>query len=234
MSGPFAKDHIPKIKICGLTRSEEAEYLNEYKADYAGFVFYPPSKRNVTVDEAVKIADGLDASIKKVAVMVSPAVEDIEAIQNAHFADIIQIHKDLTPDVLMACRLPIWRAVNIKDNRTGTSVSDEVMDDYNSVPEDFRKMIEAILIDASDFGSGHTFDWDALSRDIEVLRTILKKNDVAFILAGGLNLANAAEGISLFHPDIVDVSSGVEGTSGKDKQKIADFVHAVRGDVNEQ
>ena len=63
-----------QIKICGLTRPKEAQYLNAAGADYAGFVFHPPSRRNVTIEEAKVIMEALNPGIKKVAVMVSPEV----------------------------------------------------------------------------------------------------------------------------------------------------------------
>ena len=75
-------------------------------------------------------------------------------------------------------------------------------------------------MDAPDFGSGKTFDWG--TGDIKI------KPNLKFILAGGLNASNVAEGIRIFGPNIVDVSSGVEGEHGKSREKIAEFVNAVR------
>lgn len=212
----------PLIKICGLTDIRESAYLNEAKADYAGFVFYPPSKRFVSVDQARGIAEGLNETIKRVAVLVSPEPAEIERIQQAGFIDIIQIHKELSSEVLDVSDLPVWRALNLA---SGSDETDHLIGSALShIPKEHRHKIDAVLVDAPDFGSGQTFEWGN-GRSL--------KTDVKFILAGGLNAGNVAEGIKLFRPDIVDVSSGVEGDHGKDKGRIMEFVNAVRNTAAE-
>ena len=213
----------PQVKICGLTRIEEAAYLNEAAADYAGFVFYPKSKRNLSIPQAKQIMKELSPSIKRVAVLVSPRAEEIKEIEEAGF-DIIQIHKELYPETYAAAQKPLWRALNIanakelKEQKTGAEGSGQ-----NSLAEeDPEKKIAAYLIDGENFGSGQTFDWSAAERIREFV------GESAFILAGGLNPDNIEEAIRLFTPDIVDVSSGVEGKSGKDREKILEFVRKAR------
>ncbi len=209
---------VPEIKICGLTAVHEAEYLNECSVDYAGFVFYPPSRRHVTIEQAREIASALNSGIRKVAVLVSPDAYDIDRIQNAGFLDILQIHKELSPQVAGKAALPIWRALNIGS----VSDTDHLTElAYSHIPDEHRHKIEAILADAPDFGSGRTFDWKEGHRP-EALK------DMRFVLAGGLTPDNVAEGIRIFGPDTVDVSSGVEGENGKDAELIRDFVYAVR------
>lgn len=81
-----------KIKICGLTSSAEARYLNENHVDFAGMVlFFPKSKRNISIEQAKEIMAALDASIKRVAVVVSPSIEQVRQIEAAGF-DYVQIH----------------------------------------------------------------------------------------------------------------------------------------------
>ncbi len=209
---------VPEIKICGLTAVHEAEYLNECGVDYAGFVFYPPSRRNVTIEQAREIASALNNGIRKVAVLVSPDAYDIDRIQNVGFMDILQIHKELSPQVAGKAALPIWRALNIGS----VSDTDHLTElAYSHIPDEHRHKIEAVLADAPDFGSGRTFDWKEGHRP-EALK------DMRFVLAGGLTPDNVAEGIRIFGPDTVDVSSGVEGENGKDADLIRDFVYAVR------
>lgn len=212
-----------KIKICGLTRIEEAAYLNEAAADYAGFVFYPKSKRNLSIPQAKQIMKELSPSIKRVAVLVSPRAEEIKEIEEAGF-DIIQIHKELYPETYAAAQKPLWRALNIanakelQEQKTGAEGGGQ-----NSLAEeDPEQKIAAYLIDGENFGSGQTFDWSAAERIREFVGAS------AFILAGGLNPDNIEEAIRLFTPDIVDVSSGVEGKCGKDKEKILEFVRKAR------
>lgn len=204
----------PQVKICGLTRIEEAAYLNEAAADYAGFVFYPKSKRNLSIPQAKQIMKELSPSIKRVAVLVSPRAEEIKEIEEAGI-DIIQIHKELYPEAYAAAQKPLWRAINIANAK-------ELQEQKAGAEEDSEQKIAAYLIDGENFGSGQTFDWSAAERIREFV------GESAFILAGGLNPDNIEEAIRLFTPDIVDVSSGVEGKSGKDREKILEFVRKAR------
>ena len=212
-----------KIKICGLTRPEEANYINEAKVDYAGFVFYGPSKRNVSISQANEIKKLLETGIKTVAVMVAPDISLINQVQDSGF-DILQIHKELNNEMIDAARLPIWYAINISDEDEANAK----MGFIDKLSEERKKKIEAIVVDAPDFGSGKTFNWRKSRRLLKAGAQSPPGDDRLFILAGGLNPDNVAEGIELFNPDIVDVSSGVEGTQGKDRSKIEAFVKAAR------
>ena len=212
-----------KIKICGLTKIEETTYLNENAVDYAGFVFYEKSKRNVSIDKAKEIMSGLNEGIKRVAVTVSPDASLINRIEEAGF-DILQVHGDLDPEVLKRVRLPIWRALNIKD-------ADNAFEElrlYEGGSADLTGKITGILMDAPDFGSGKPFNWHKSRRLLKAGDRSSPFDGRDFILAGGLNAENVAEGIEIFGPDIVDVSSGVEGENGKSEEKITEFVKAVR------
>lgn len=214
----------PQVKICGLTRIEEAAYLNEAAAEYAGFVFYPKSKRNLSIEEAEKIMKALSPSIKKVAVLVSPKAEEIKRIEDAGF-DILQIHKELYPETYAAAEKPLWRAINIanaKELQSKQEGKEETKEKGKLAEEDPENKIGAYLIDGENFGSGQTFDWSAA----EMVRKYVGER--SFILAGGLNPDNIEEAIRLFAPDIVDVSSGVEASCGKDKNKILEFVRKAR------
>ena len=105
---------MTKIKICGITKKEEIEMLNRAKVDYAGFVFYEKSKRNIDPEKAAELAKGLDKGIRKVAVTVS--VDEAIAKKAADLGfDILQIHGELKEEVLRNSKIPIWRAVNIND-----------------------------------------------------------------------------------------------------------------------
>lgn len=213
----------PKIKICGLTRPEEADFLNEVRADYAGFVFFEKSKRNVTFAQAKEIQNRLSVDIKRVAVTVSPDLELYHQIAEAGF-DILQVHGALSPEVLEQSAIPIWRACNMEK----TEELEQLEDHEN---------ITAYVVDAKTAGSGKTFDWQS-SREV-MERKEQYFHGKAFILAGGLHSQNVREGIKLFEPDVVDVSSGVEkifsgaegfgaGHTGKDRQLILEFVTQVR------
>lgn len=201
-----------KIKICGLTSPAEARYLNENHVDFAGMVlFFPKSKRNISIEQAKDIMAALDASIKRVAVVVSPSIEQVRQIEAAGF-DYVQIHGEIPEtetEAEAAIAIPILKAFNVSD-----------MDSYEKYHNDSR--IAGYVFDAIEPGSGKTFDWklvDNIPRDEKLL-----------LLAGGLNPDNVRMAIEAVHPDGVDVSSGVENDdkTGKNPDKIHDFVAAVK------
>lgn len=203
-----------KVKICGLTSPAEARYLNENHVDFAGMVlFFPKSKRNISIEQAMEIMAALDASIKRVAVVVSPSIEQVRQIEAAGF-DYVQIHGEIPEtetetEAEAAIAIPILKAFNVSD-----------MGSYEKYHNDSR--IAGYVFDAIEPGSGKTFDWklvDNIPRDEKLL-----------LLAGGLNPDNVRMAIEAVHPDGVDVSSGVENDdgAGKNPDKIHDFVAAVK------
>lgn len=215
----------PKIKICGLTDPKEVEYLIDPSSEsfhaiqYAGLVlFFSKSKRNNTPESAASIIMALKelekkgTVINKVAVTVSPTLEQVKIIEELGF-DIIQIHGELKPEVLDTISIPIFRAYNI-DSAINT-------EEFVNEPK-----IIGILFDGKVSGSGNTFDWSKLKT--------FDKRDKLLILAGGLDETNVAQAICEVHPDIVDVSSGVEyepvqemEKKGKDPDRIRKFVDAI-------
>lgn len=220
---------MAKVKICGITREEEIAYLNEACVDYAGFVFYKKSKRYISVSEAKRISVKLNTNIRKVAVTVAPEPELIREIEQAGF-DILQVHGE-TGHALREAAIPVWLAANLKE------------------PDDVRRWqplireekVSGILFDAGDYGSGKTFGWEkqtdtaaqnAWREAVTEFREAAKAAHVTFVLAGGLDAGNVAEGIKIFAPDVVDVSSGVEETEAdrtkKSREKIEAFVRAAR------
>ena len=206
---PFSGgNNIMKIKICGLTSHIEATYLNENNADYAGFVlFCPKSKRNITIDKAKEIASNLNENIKKVAVCVSPSLEEINLIDSLDF-DYVHIHPFYEKDLLKKIKTPVIKAFNIRD-----------LNEFNIYKD--IDCVKGFVFDAAIPGSGKTFDLSVLSR-------IPKTNKTVF-LAGGLSPENVSEIAGVFKPDVVDVSSGVEYNDrpGKDPLKIKTFCESV-------
>lgn len=196
-----------KIKICGITKPEEIRMIPKEQVDYVGMVlFYPKSKRNITMEQAKKLLRELQESpIQTVAVTVSPTLRQVQEVQDAGF-DFIQIHGALSKESFDEIKLPILRAFNVNDM--------EQFEVYRNCSK-----IHGYVFDAVVPGSGKTFDLTILDH--------VPRDDKLFILAGGLNQENVAEAIQKVKPDIVDVSSGVEGESGKDALKIKEFVDSV-------
>ncbi|MBR4343508.1 MAG: phosphoribosylanthranilate isomerase [Lachnospiraceae bacterium] len=223
---------IPEIKICGITSVREAEYLNEAGVDYAGFVFYEKSKRHIDVKKAEEIAEHLSGNIIKVAVTVSPQRDFIELLNKTGF-DIVQIHGNIERKLFKYINKPVWRAVNIKDISELVSeyAFENITEGNDSEKVGMLKDKEEILpsglvMDAPDFGSGKTFDWTTVGEYRNMLEKL--RSRYRLILAGGLNGDNVCNGIKFFSPDVVDISSGVEGDKGKDRNKILEFVKAVK------
>lgn len=208
----------PQIKICGLTKAEEASYLNEIHAEYAGFILWEKSKRNVSFAKAEEIGGVLDENIRRVAVTVSPDVELVRKIELAGF-DILQVHGELQEEILKQCRIPIWRACNLQK-----------AEDMEKLEQHHK--ITGYVIDSGTAGSGKTFDWAGSMEAVEKMKATVFAGKT-FVLAGGLNPGNIAEAVRIFQPDVVDVSSGVEGAQGKERALIIEFAGKVRSDEKE-
>lgn len=201
---------MTKIKICGLTTPQEAEWVSKSQVDYAGMVlFFPKSKRNITIEQAKKIMKSMLPQIQKVAVVVSPSALQIKEIQKAGF-DIVQIHGQVLPEALETLRIPFLRAFNV-DNM-------QEWERYEAEPKCIGYVFGAVKP-----GSGETFDWGSIPN--------LPEDGKPYLLAGGLNPDNVGSAVAAMHPYGVDVSSGVERDSGtgKDPEKMEVFVRAVRG-----
>ena len=196
---------MTKVKICGLKNQTDIKCINTLSPDFAGFVmFFEKSHRNISPEKAQKLLSALDPNIKSVAVTVSPTEEQLEQIYNLGF-DYVQIHGNITDEVLKNSKTPIIRAINV----SGTdSLTD--LDNY--------KNVKGILFDSAVPGSGQGFDWTLLKK--------LPKTDKMLFLAGGLTADNVAAAICQVHPYAVDVSSSVElsNKSGKDYQLVQAFI----------
>lgn len=202
----------PLIKICGITSEKEIGYVSQAGIDYAGFVlFFPKSKRNLSIERAKELIAKLPNTIRSVAVTVSPTKEQVLAVTNAGFSA-IQIHGKVEDSLISSCRIPVLKAFNVSD-----------MDAFSH----YEQMDEVVgfVMDAAVPGSGKTFDWNLLKK--------LPVTEKLILLAGGLNPENVREALDVCGEKIdgVDTSSGVECAdgNGKSKERIEAFVRAVRG-----
>ena len=202
---------MTKIKICGLKRAEDISYVNELLPDFAGFVF-AKSSRQVDAEKASMLKALLSPGIRAVGVFVNAAPEFIADLYRKKVIDIAQLHGDediaYIDSLKERCpKLPLIKAVRVQ--------SAEQISEAEKLPCDF------LLLDTwqkdSYGGSGKTFD-----------RSLIPPLTKPWFLAGGLNAENIAESISQCHPWAVDVSSAVETDEVKDREKIRDFILAVR------
>lgn len=201
-----------KIKICGLMRQQDIEWVNFLKIDYAGFVF-AESPRRVNLKQAERLIALLDEGIKKVGVFVNQSREFIKGVCSVLGLDVIQLHGDESPEKVesyLGCGFEVWKAVRVKDE--------------NDIKLAGAYRADGILLDTAVCGryggTGRTFDWDILEG---------MSFDGKIILAGGLNPQNVGLAIAKVKPYAVDVSSGVETDGFKDFSKMKEFVERVRG-----
>ncbi|KNF08135.1 N-(5'-phosphoribosyl)anthranilate isomerase TrpF [Gottschalkia purinilytica] len=200
---------MTKIKVCGLKRQEDINYVNILKPDYVGFVF-AESKRKVSVNECKELREKIDKNIKVVGVFVNEDIHNLKYISDFVGLDIIQLHGDEDDKYIDKLKeLNVWKAIRVKDHK---SIND--IEKYN---------VQGILLDTFSKkmygGSGKIFDWN-------IVKELSHKRNI--ILAGGLSIENVQEGISIVNPNIVDVSSGVETEGVKDFEKIKKFIEKVR------
>ena len=211
---------MTKVKICGLTRSEDIECANRVKPDFIGMVFYAKSKRAVTLEQAAQLKAQLAPSIKAVGVFVNAEIDFIAKLAQASIIDIIQLHGDEDADYITSLRqelanknvsVPIIKAIRVR--------SEESLLNLEQYQVDF------FLFDTYKpgqyGGTGERFN-------LELEGVTIPK---PYFIAGGLDASNIAEVIAA-NPKAfaVDVSGGVEdaATGLKSPQKIEDFVSQVR------
>ena len=201
------------VKICGLKNRTEAEWVVKSGADFAGIVlFFPKSKRNISIESAEQIINVLKAgAVRTVAVTVTPSVEQIAEIRAAGF-DYLQYHGALSEQVLDAISIPVIKAFNVKD------VSD--IKRFSAHPG-----VAGYVFDANDPGSGQGFDYAVLESVREEIEEA-EANGKFVLLAGGLSPDNVEEALKATGFKGADTSSGVENEAGdgKDEEKIYRFV----------
>lgn len=196
-----------KIKICGLKRLEDIEIANRYRPDYIGFVF-AQSKRQVTHDLARRLKDNLDPDITAVGVFVDSPAEEILELYDDGTIDMVQLHGSESEEFILNlkektnCKLKIIKAIEMYD---GIDITE-----YDNSKADY------LLFD-SGRGSGKTFDWN-------LIRKNLKKD---FFIAGGLTSQNINEAIDQFNPYAVDLSSSLEVNGFKDENKIREIMEVI-------
>ena len=196
---------MTKVKICGLSTKEAVKTAVSAGADYIGFVF-APSKRQVTVEQAIELAKFIPSHIQKVGVFVSPSrAELLEAVDKVGL-DFVQVHGQVVDKLF--------------ENLPCASIQAVQVDGNGHVP---NSQANYLLFDAPVAGSGQTFDWGRLDT------TELAQ---PFFIAGGLNEDNVARAIQHFSPFAVDVSSGVETDGQKDHEKIRRFIERVKNGIS--
>ncbi len=219
---PLLKQRIfmrTRVKICGITRCEDAQAATDAGADAIGLVFYEKSPRFVSNTQAAEISQSISVFVSRVALFKDAGKAIIQSVLRDVEIDLIQFHGSETADFCEQFELPYIKALGME----GTAHdADYLLASVKAYPS-----AKALLLDGhapgEAGGTGNTFNWSAVNAI-----------DKDIILAGGLNANNVKHAIDTVHPYAVDVSSGVEASPGiKDKEKVAAFMRQVNGQAKQ-
>lgn len=199
-----------RVKICGITRVEDALTAVEQGADAIGLVFYAPSPRNVSIEQAAMIAAAVPAFVSVVGLFVNADPGFVRSILAKVQLDLLQFHGEESPEYCMQYQLPFIKAIRVRNDTNLVQYA-----------QDFTAA-KALLLDTYTEGvaggTGHVFDWSLIPAQLTK----------PVVLAGGLTKQNVVSAISQVKPYAVDVSGGVEVSKGiKDAEKIAAFMQQV-------
>ncbi len=200
-----------RVKICGITRPEDARAAAKLGADAIGLVFYSASPRAVTIEQALAVCAALPPFVTRVGLFVNAPREEIQQVLHTVPLDLLQFHGDETPADCEGFGRPYVKALRMA---AGMDVLATLASFSGAA---------GILLDSYKLGvpggTGQTFDWSRVPRQTEH----------PIILAGGLTPGNVAMAIEQVRPYAVDVSGGVEAAKGiKDRDKMTAFMNEVQ------
>ncbi|MBI3779029.1 MAG: phosphoribosylanthranilate isomerase [Gammaproteobacteria bacterium] len=200
-----------RVKICGITRIEDAIAAAQAGADAIGFVFDPKSPRHVHPDQALKITRALPPFITTVGLFVNPAPDTVEGVLGHVPLDLIQFHGNEKPEQCRRYHRSYIKAIHMKPDV-------DLREMARLYGDAAGLLLDTYVADVAG-GSGQAFDWNRIPSDL----------GKPVVLAGGLTPENVAEAVRRVRPYAVDVSSGVELSKGiKDANKISAFIEAIR------
>jgi phosphoribosylanthranilate isomerase len=200
-----------RVKICGLTREQDATAAVDCGADAIGFVFHPSSPRHVTVERAATIARAMPPFVTTVALFVDAASELIARVVDEVGVDLLQFHGQESPEYCAQHGRPWIRAIAMRPDIDLPVVQRQYAAGRGLLLDAYRPDVPG--------GTGETFDWNRIPPQLAS----------RIVLAGGLRADNVGDAIRRVHPYAVDVSGGVEADKGiKDPLKIRAFIEEVR------
>jgi len=202
---------VTRIKICGITRLEDALVAAQSGADAIGLVFYQYSPRHVSIELATQLVAALPPFVSVVGLFVNAEAEFVRAVLERVPLDLLQFHGDESPEYCAQFHKPYLKAIRVK---AGVNLL-QCESDYRGA----RGLLLDAHVEGVPGGTGTVFDWRLIPRNISL----------PVILSGGLDAENVAVAIKQVQPYAVDVSSGVEASKGiKDAVKIAAFINEVK------
>jgi len=200
-----------RVKICGITREQDAAAAVEHGADAIGLVFYPNSPRHVTVERAAAICHQLPPFVTSVALFVNATADEIARVVDEVGVDLLQFHGQESADYCAQHRRPWIRAIRMRPDTDLLAEQAAFAAGRGLLLDAYRPGVPG--------GTGETFDWARIPAQLAP----------QVVLAGGLHPENVAAAIRAVRPYAVDVSGGVEAEKGiKDPDKIKAFMREVR------
>lgn len=202
---------MTRVKICGITRVEDAQVAAHSGANAIGLVFYEPSPRHVSIELAGQLAAALPPFVSVVGLFVDAQASLVREVLAHVPLDLLQFHGDETPECCAQFGKPYLKAIRVK---TGVDLL-QCASRFHAA----RGLLLDAHVDGVPGGTGTSFDWALIPRQLPL----------PVILSGGLAAENVAAAIKQVRPYAVDVSSGVEAAKGiKDAAKIARFMQEVK------
>jgi len=202
---------MTRVKICGITRVQDALAAVRLGADAIGLVFYANSPRHVAPQQAREISGALPPFVTSVGLFVNPAPEEVGVVLQAVHLDLLQFHGEEPPEFCRQFRVPYLKAVRVKPGLD--------LVQYAASYSDARGLLLDAFVEGAHGGTGQSFDWGLIPSGLPL----------PVVLSGGLDEANVAGAIRQVRPWAVDVSSGVESAKGiKDAARMAAFMQGVR------
>ncbi|WP_256757302.1 phosphoribosylanthranilate isomerase [Cohnella sp. WQ 127256] len=217
------------VKICGIMDAGTLRGMKGLPTEYIGFVF-AKSRRQLSplqaaelhnISQQIPMANGKPPLT--VGVFVNPSIEQLEETLSIVPLDVIQLHGEETPEFCREVRerfkVDVWRALPVAEgiDQTHSVQGVERLTAY-------KDAVSTILLDTAGGGTGKAFRWEV----IPAYQEAANRNGLVLFIAGGLTPNNADELITNYHPDGVDISSGVETDGVKDNDKITAFVERVK------
>jgi len=202
---------VTRIKICGITRPEDALAVASCGADALGLVFHEKSPRHITLQQAARVAAVVPPFVTLVGLFVNPAEDAVREVLDQVPLDILQFHGEEEPEFCVRFGRPYLKAIRMR--------RDVDLIQCAARYADAQGLLLDAFVEGAHGGTGAMLDWALIPRNVPL----------PVILAGGLHAGNVAEAIRLVQPYAVDVSSGVEVSKGiKDAAKIAAFINEVK------
>lgn len=206
----------PRIKICGITRKEDALVALALGVDAIGLVFYAASPRAVTLLQAKEIARVAGPFVSVTGLFVNADASVVNEVLEQVPLQVLQFHGEESAEFCAQFHRPWIKALRVSPDINLMHSLQAFRDATAILLDTYKPGVQG--------GTGDVFDWNLVTR--EKLSAV---TDLPIILAGGLSASNVSKAVSMVHPYGVDVSGGVESEPGqKDAQKMTEFVNAVR------